>query len=148
MKTLRKSFCIWFRLSWTKHGEPVGSEDSRKSGWEATMLTNHNRCYTMAYNVSNRIAVIFRGNIVEMGQVEDVLVNPKHPYTRLLLESIPEPDPSKRREERIVFLEEREEYLRAGCKFAGRCPEAWELCGREMPQKSSSTGFLCGATNG
>jgi len=95
-----------------------------------------------AYYVSDRIAVMFRGNIVEMGKVEEVLGNPRHPYTRLLLESIPEPDPAKRLEERIVFLEEREEYLRAGCKFAGRCPEAWELCGREAPQEVEVDGVL------
>lgn len=95
-----------------------------------------------AYYVSDRIAVMFRGNIVEMGKVEEVLGNPRHPYTRLLLESIPEPDPAKRLEERIVFLEEREEYLRTGCKFAGRCPEAWELCSREVPQEVEVDGVL------
>jgi peptide/nickel transport system ATP-binding protein len=95
-----------------------------------------------AYYVSDRIAVMFRGNIVEMGKVEEVLGNPRHPYTRLLLESIPEPDPAKRLEERMVFLEEREEYLRTGCKFAGRCPEAWELCGREAPQEVEVDGVL------
>ncbi|NSW75878.1 MAG: ABC transporter ATP-binding protein [Candidatus Atribacteria bacterium] len=87
-----------------------------------------------AYYVSDRIAVMFRGNIVEEGPVEKVLGNPRHPYTRLLLESIPEPDPSKRREERVVVCEEREEYLRAGCKFAGRCPEVGEICVKEVPQ--------------
>jgi peptide/nickel transport system ATP-binding protein len=85
---------------------------------------------------------MFRGNIVEMGKVEEVLGNPKHPYTRLLLTSIPEPDPAKRLEERIVLLEEREEYLKAGCKFAGRCPEAWDLCSREVPQDVEVNGVL------
>jgi len=45
--------------------------------------------------VSDRIAIMFRGNIVEMGPVEQVLMQPKHPYTKLLRESI-EVDPSKR----------------------------------------------------
>src|SRR5512139_3326625 len=49
-----------------------------------------------AYYVSDRIAIMFRGNIVEMGPVERVLVDPKHPYTRLLKESIPEADPRRR----------------------------------------------------
>ena len=48
-----------------------------------------------AYYVSDRIAIMFRGNIVEMGPVEQVLMNPRHPYTRLLRESIPEADPHK-----------------------------------------------------
>ena len=49
-----------------------------------------------AYYVSDRIAIMFRGNIVEMGPVEEVLMNPRHPYTQLLRESIPEADPKKR----------------------------------------------------
>lgn len=95
-----------------------------------------------AYYVSDRIAVMFRGNIVEMGKVEEVLENPRHPYTRLLLASIPEPDPDKRLEEKIVLLEEREEYLRAGCRFAGRCPEVMEVCTKEPPQAAVISGVL------
>jgi len=48
-----------------------------------------------AYYVSDRIGIMFRGNIVEMGDVEEVLMNPKHPYTQMLKESIPEADPRK-----------------------------------------------------
>jgi ABC-type oligopeptide transport system ATPase subunit len=49
-----------------------------------------------AYYVGDRIAIMFRGDIVEMGTVEQVLMNPRHPYTKLLRESIPEADPSRR----------------------------------------------------
>ena len=49
-----------------------------------------------AYYVSDRIAIMFRGNIVEMGTVEQVLMNPRHPYSRLLRDSIPQADPKKR----------------------------------------------------
>ncbi|MDH4291315.1 MAG: ABC transporter ATP-binding protein [Dehalococcoidia bacterium] len=88
-----------------------------------------------AYYVSDRIAIMFRGNIVEMGPVEDVLMNPKHSYTKLLRESIPEADPSKRWSERISLSElEHEEYLRQGCKFAGRCPGATDICKSEEPK--------------
>ena len=87
-----------------------------------------------AYYVSDRIAIMFRGNIVEMGPVEKVLMDPKHPYTRLLRESVPEADPTKRWSERISLSElEHEEYLRAGCRFAGRCPLVMELCKQEVP---------------
>ncbi len=95
-----------------------------------------------AYYVSDRIAVMFRGGIVEEGAVEKVLGAPKHPYTRLLLESIPEPDPEKRLEAPITFLEEREEYLRGGCKFAGRCKEVMEVCRHEVPQPVSLDGVV------
>jgi peptide/nickel transport system ATP-binding protein len=88
-----------------------------------------------AYYISNRIAIMFRGNIVEMGPVEKVLMDPKHPYTRLLRESIPQPDPRKKWNTGVKLSErEHEEYLRRGCKFAGRCPEVLEVCKREVPE--------------
>ena len=89
-----------------------------------------------AYYVCSRIAVMFRGNVVEMGEVEKVLVDPKHPYTALLRESIPEPDPERRWTEKMELAEsEREEYLRIGCKFAGRCPHVMERCKSEVPRE-------------
>jgi peptide/nickel transport system ATP-binding protein len=88
-----------------------------------------------AYYVSDRIAIMFRGHIVEMGPVEDVLTNPKHSYTKLLRQSVPEADPTKRWSERISLTEmEHEEYLRKGCKFAGRCPGATDICHSEEPK--------------
>jgi peptide/nickel transport system ATP-binding protein len=88
-----------------------------------------------AYYVSDRIAIMFRGQIVEMGPVEEVLMNPKHSYTKLLRESVPEADPTKRWSERISLSElEHEEYLRQGCKFAGRCPDAMDICKSEEPK--------------
>jgi peptide/nickel transport system ATP-binding protein len=82
-----------------------------------------------AYYVSDRIAVMFRGHIVEMGPVEQVLTYPKHPYTQLLRESIPEVDPGKRWDKPVRLTStEQEEYLRKGCKFAGRCPHVMDIC--------------------
>jgi peptide/nickel transport system ATP-binding protein len=87
-----------------------------------------------AYYVSDRIAIMFRGNIVEMGPVEKVLTEPKHPYTHLLRESIPEADPSRRWDKEVRLSEtEQQEYLRAGCRFAGRCPHVMEVCQRVVP---------------
>lgn len=87
-----------------------------------------------AYYVSDRIAIMFRGNIVEMGTVEQVLMQPRHPYTRLLRDSIPQADPKKRWTNRVNLVElESEEYLRTGCKFAGRCPQAMEKCKTQVP---------------
>jgi len=88
-----------------------------------------------AYYMCDRIAIMFRGNIVEMGTVEQVLIKPKHPYTKLLRESIPEADPKKRWDTKVTLSElEHEEYLRVGCKFAGRCPEVMERCQVEIPE--------------
>jgi peptide/nickel transport system ATP-binding protein len=88
-----------------------------------------------AYYVSDRIAIMFRGNIVEMGGVEQVLMKPRHPYSKLLRDSIPQADPKKRWTTAITLTElEEEEYLRRGCKFAGRCPEATENCNGVAPR--------------
>ena len=96
-----------------------------------------------AYYVSDRIAIMFRGNIVEMGPVEQVLTEPRHPYTRLLRESIPEADPRKRWDLEVTLSElEHEEYLRKGCKFAGRCPLVMDVCKVEAPADIHVEGVL------
>jgi peptide/nickel transport system ATP-binding protein len=87
-----------------------------------------------AYYVSDRIAIMFRGNIVEMGTVEQVLMNPRHPYSKLLRDSIPQADPKKRWTTKVTLSElEHEEYLRQGCKFAGRCPDVMDICRGVVP---------------
>jgi peptide/nickel transport system ATP-binding protein len=96
-----------------------------------------------AYYVCGRIAVMFRGNVVEMGDVEKVLMQPKHPYTELLRESIPEADLKERWTTKMeLFESEQEEYLRLGCKFAGRCPKVMERCKQEAPEDVSVDGVL------
>jgi peptide/nickel transport system ATP-binding protein len=91
-----------------------------------------------AYYVSDRIAIMFRGNIVEMGTVEQVLMNPRHPYTQLLRDSIPEADPNRRWSGRVNLNEtEHAEYLKQGCRFAGRCPHVMDVCQRETPDNIS-----------
>jgi peptide/nickel transport system ATP-binding protein len=87
-----------------------------------------------AYYVSDRIAIMFRGNIAEMGTVEQVLMNPRHPYSQLLRDSIPQADPKKRWTTTVSLSElEHEEYLRQGCKFAGRCPDVMDICRSVRP---------------
>ncbi|MDD1649117.1 MAG: ABC transporter ATP-binding protein [Methylococcaceae bacterium] len=89
-----------------------------------------------AYYVSDRIAIMLRGYIVESGPVEDVLNRPAHPYTQLLKESVPEPAP-KERESWAKHIElgttEVKEYGREGCKFAGRCPQVMDICRKVDP---------------
>lgn len=88
-----------------------------------------------AYYVSDRIAIMFRGNIIEMGNVEQVLMNPRHPYSKLLRDSIPQADPTKRWDTNVTLSElEHVEYMRQGCKFAGRCPDVMEICKRVAPK--------------
>jgi len=96
-----------------------------------------------AYYVCDRIAVMFRGNIMAMGDVENVLMDPRHPYVRLLRDCIPDTDPKQRWTTKIQLAEsDVEEYMRVGCKFAGRCPQAMDVCRREAPLDLEVDGAL------
>ena len=87
-----------------------------------------------AYYVSDQIAVMCRGCVVECGDVEDVLTNPVHPYSQMLLKCLPEPDPEKRWKDQIELAGlEVKEYETAGCKFSKRCPSADEKCLEKRP---------------
>jgi peptide/nickel transport system ATP-binding protein len=84
-----------------------------------------------AYYISDRIAIMLRGSVVESGPVEAVLNRPLHPYTRLLRQSVPEPTLSERDlwAQRIdLGTTEIKEYSRTGCKFSGRCPAVMDIC--------------------
>jgi peptide/nickel transport system ATP-binding protein len=84
-----------------------------------------------AYYISDRIAIMLRGSIVESGSVEAVLDRPLHPYTQLLQESVPKPAAADReqwaKEIKLGALEITE-YNRVGCKYAGRCPHVMDIC--------------------
>jgi len=89
-----------------------------------------------AYYISDRIAIMLRGFIVESGPVEDVLDRPLHPYTQLLKESVPEPAPKEREswaKHISLGTTEVKEYGWVGCKFAGRCPHVMEICRQVDP---------------
>lgn len=87
-----------------------------------------------AYYTGDRIAVMLRGWIVEMGPVENVLGNPLHPYTQNLKHSIPKVKPDAAWDEKIsLAVVEADEYTRTGCKFAGRCPAVMDICHKQVP---------------
>ena len=89
-----------------------------------------------AYYISDRIAIMLRGYVVEMGPVAVVLDKPLHPYTQLLRDSVPAPDPVETGTwaKRIgLSSTEVKEYSRKGCKFAGRCPQAKDICSEIDP---------------
>jgi len=96
-----------------------------------------------AYYISDRIAIMLRGYVVESGPVDAVLDRPLHPYTQLLKESVPKPRPT----ERDVWAQhidlgtlEIKEYGRIGCKFAGRCPHVMEICRQADPPDVEADG--------
>ncbi|MEZ4734999.1 MAG: ABC transporter ATP-binding protein [Caldilineaceae bacterium] len=89
-----------------------------------------------AYYISDRIAIMQRGSIVESGTVEAVLDRPLHPYTQLLKESVPKPAPDARSvwaKHIELGTTEIKEYSRVGCKFAGRCPHVMDVCRKADP---------------
>jgi peptide/nickel transport system ATP-binding protein len=96
-----------------------------------------------AYYVSDRIAIVLRGSIIEMGSVDRVLGNPLHPYTVVLRESVPESDPARhwRADIELGALEVKE-YARRGCKFAGRCPHERAICSATEPPNVENQGRL------
>jgi peptide/nickel transport system ATP-binding protein len=88
-----------------------------------------------AYYAADRIAVMLRGWVVELGTVEQVLGQPLHPYTQILKSSVPEPDPKLKWTDKVALARpEAEEYLQAGCKFAGRCPFVMDVCRKQVPR--------------
>jgi peptide/nickel transport system ATP-binding protein len=89
-----------------------------------------------AYYISDRIAIMLRGYVVESGPVEEVLGNPMHPYTQLLKESVPDPQPKEKAawaKHITLGATEVKEYSRVGCKFAGRCPHVMQICRQVDP---------------
>ena len=90
----------------------------------------------MVRYLSNRIAVMYLGNLVELGDAEVVSEKPKHPYTKILLDAVLVPDPADNRLSRTAAapaVEATRHRPEQGCVFAGRCPLAKERCHKERP---------------
>lgn len=85
--------------------------------------------------LSDRVCVMFLGKICEIGNTKDVYEDPKHPYTRFLLEAVPKPDPTIRKEDKNMLIGEIPSPVNppSGCRFHTRCPYASERCSQEEP---------------
>jgi len=87
-------------------------------------------------NVSDRVVVMYLGKICEVGSPDVIYQQPAHPYTRVLLDAIPVPDPSIRPEARAKVIGEIPSPVAppSGCRFRTRCPKAQKKCADEEPQ--------------
>ena len=86
---------------------------------------------SMVRYVSDRMAVMYLGSIVEVGKADEVYFDPKHPYTEILVGSTPEPDTNLERQRASTTIKGEipsPVNVPAGCRFANRCPKVEENC--------------------
>lgn len=93
---------------------------------------------TTAYQISKDIYILYRGSVAEVGSVEQVIKNPQHPYTKLLVNSIPLPDPdirwgSQNDVNQAPLTSGVKSAHGHGCKFANRCPFVMTECHQQQP---------------
>jgi len=89
---------------------------------------------TTAFHIANSILVLYQGSVMEAGDVDSVIKSPQHPYTRLLVDSIPWPDINRRWGETEIKAKESEvSNDGVGCRFAARCPFVMEKCKTPPP---------------
>ena len=127
--------------------EPISALDVSIQAQVVNLLKRLQREMGMAYlfithdlsmvrQISDRIAVMYLGSIVEIADSEDIYLSNRHPYTKALLSAIPIADPAvEKKRERIVLSGDVPSpvNLPAGCAFAGRCPNACDRCRKEAP---------------
>lgn len=86
-------------------------------------------------HISDKIAVMYLGDMAEYGNAQDVYHHPRHPYSKALLSAVPLPDPSRKNRERIVLRGDVPTPLNkpSGCAFRTRCPIAEASCSKSKP---------------
>ena len=106
-------------------------EEVRGEIGAAVILVGHDMGLMAQF--ADRIGVMYAGKLVELATVEQIFSNPRHPYTRLLISSLPD-TAGKRRLEGIPGLPPSLLEVPPGCPFMPRCPEAMDVCGVDVPE--------------
>lgn len=94
-------------------------------------------------HISNRIAVMYLGHVVELADANELMSDPKHPYTQSLLSAVPIPDPKTARKKNRIVLEgdvPSPLNMPSGCPFRTRCRYATEQCAQERPELTDRGG--------
>ena len=110
-------------------------QDIRESRKLALIFISHD--LAVVKNVSDRVAVLYMGRIVEIGTGEAIYERPAHPYTRTLLEAVPVVDASRKivPDGKRTVMPSRNN-VQSGCAFRGRCPRVSAICETSVPQLS------------
>jgi oligopeptide/dipeptide ABC transporter ATP-binding protein len=94
--------------------------------------------------ISTRVCVMFLGKICEIGKTEEIYNDPLHPYTKFLIDAVPEADPTTRDEDKHLLTGEIPSPVNppSGCRFHTRCPFAKKICEEKEPELTDSNGRL------
>ena len=110
-------------------------EDLQKQRGMAYLFIAHD--LLVVQHISDRIAVMYLGHMMELADAEDLMNHPVHPYTQSLLSAVPIPDPETARKSQRIILEgdvPSPLHMPTGCPFRSRCRYATEQCAVEMPE--------------